>query len=765
MPMKIAIITLNSAHNFGASLQAYALQKTLENLNFEVDIINYRYKRIDNIYNPYRRTKRGPLDVKFYLSRLKLHLLDRYKIRKYNNYEKFMAEYFNLTAPYKTINQLVDVEWDYDFYICGSDQIWNSHITRGLQPAYFLDFLPKNSKKIAYAASLGTDTIHEHDIPIFKKYLHHIDCISVRERSSIKAIKECTDKPIHVTADPTLLLKKEDYDKLKIDPKFKDKDYIFVYLIDRNEELYKIAEKISQQENLPVVFSSPYLPPEKVFKKQMGSVWDMGPREFLGVIANAKYVVTNSFHGNIFSILYQKPFISAPHFITSARVLEFLSAVNLKQVLFTDSKKFTSINDIEFDYEDVQKRVKDLKEKSINYLKKSLVGDVDRKPNYFEGNQEFTCYGCYACKEICPADAINMKEDYEGFVYPKIQEDKCNRCDMCKNHCIYSKDIIKDPNPIYPLVYAAYHKNKEIREISSSGGIFLPLASEFIDNGGYVVGVAYDSAMEPKYMIADTIEECKKFSGSKYVRSNIEGILPKIKELLDNDEIVLFSGVPCHVDGLKSYIGNENKNLYTAEILCHSNPSPKVFKKYIQYLEDKFKSKIVDFKFKNKSRGWNSPSVEIIFKNNKKIVENGRYNNYNRAFQIGLMARPCCYNCEFVKENRAGDITIGDFWGIEKIEPGWNDNKGTSLIIVNNDKGKLLLDRIMDKLVIIPKTMDEAFIKNHKWPITMKRERSEFFSKLEEENINDLLFSYNIPKQRLMGRKKSRFLSMVKKYF
>ena len=758
-------MTLNSAHNFGASLQTYAIQRTLENLGFDVNIINYRYKKIDNIYNPYRRTKRGPLDVKFYLSRIKLHLLDRYKIRKYNNYEKFMAKYFNLTPPYKTLNQLVDVNWDYDFYICGSDQIWNSHITRGLQPAYFLDFLPKNSKKIAYAASLGTDIIHEHDIPIFKKYLHDIDCISIREKSSIDAIKKCTDKGIDVTVDPTLLLKKEDYDKLKIDPKFKNKDYIFVYVIDRNEELYKIAEKISRDKNLPVVFSSPYLLPERMFKKQMDAVWDMGPREFLGVIANAKYIITNSFHGNIFSIIYKKPFISAPHYITSARVLEFLSALNLKQVLFTDSKKFTSIDDIKIDYEDVENRIEDLKEESINFLKKSLVRGVKRKTNYLESNQKFTCYGCYACKEICPVDAITMIEDSEGFVYPQIQQDKCNHCDMCKNHCIYYKDITENKTNNYPLVYAGYHNNDEIREFSSSGGIFLALAREFIDNGGYVVGVAYDSNMEPKYMIADTMEECKKFSGSKYVRSNIDGLLPQIKELLDNNKKVLFTGIPCHVAGLKSYIGDNNKNLYTAEILCHSNPSHKVFKKYIQYLEDKFQSKVVDFKFKNKSRGWNSPSVEIIFENNKRIVENGRYNNYNRAFQIGLIARPCCYNCEFVKENRAGDITIGDFWGIEKTEPEWNDNRGTSLIIVNNDKGKLLLDKIVDKLVIIPKTMNEAFDKNHKWAITMKRERGEFFSKLDDENINDLLFSYNIPKKRLLGMKKSRIRSLIKKFF
>jgi len=749
--MKAGILTLNSAHNFGASLQAYALQKTLENLGFETKIINYRYKKIDNVYNPYRRSKKGLLNIWFYLSRIKLHTLDKYKITKYYNYETFFKEYFNLTPPYKTLNQLMDVEWDYDFYLCGSDQIWSAHITRGLQPPYFLDFLPEDSKKIAYAASLGTDTINEYDIPLFKQYLFNIDNISIREQSSIKSLKECTDKTLDVTIDPTLLLEKEDYDELKIDPSFKDKDYIFVYVIDRNEELYKIAEKISQEENLPVVLSSPYIKPEKIFKKQMDPVWDMGPREFLGVLANAKYVVTNSFHGNIFSIIYQKPFISAPHQVTSARVLQFLEKINLKQVLFTDSNEFGNIKDVKIDYSDVERRLNDLKEESINFLKKSMVKDGKVKPNYFENKLELTCYGCYACKEICPNGAISMVEDFEGFVYPQIDEEICNNCDLCKKTCIFSKAELK--NTDMHSVYAAYSLNKEVREFSSSGGIFLPLAQEFIEKGGYVVGVAYDENMEARYMITETMEECKKFSGSKYVRSNIEGILPEIKKLLDDSKKVLFTGIPCHVAGLKGYIGNRD-NLFTAEILCHSNPSPKVFRKYIQYLEEKFKSKVIDFKFKNKSKGWKSPSVEIIFENGKTIIENAKYNNYTRAFQMGLTARPCCYNCEFVKENRAGDITIADFWGIEKIEEDWADDRGTSLIIVNNDKGQNLLDRIVDQLKIIPKTMEEAFIKNHKRPVIMRRERNEFFDRLDEENIDELLYSYNLLKQRMDKRKK-----------
>lgn len=796
--MKIGIITLNSAHNFGASLQLYALQRTLEKLDFEVKVINYRYKKIDNIYNPYKRSKKGKLDYKFHLSKIKLHILDKYKIRKYENYEKFFKKYFNLTKAYETFKDLTNEDWNkkwgFDAYICGSDQIWNSHITRGLQPAYFLDFLPnsyeKDSKfkKISYAASLGTDKINKFDIPVFRQYLHDFDNISIREKSSVQSLKECTEKDIEVTVDPTLLLEKSDYDKVRNPiPNLKNREFIFVYVIDYNKELYKIAESISQEKNLPIVFSSPYLKPKKEFKNQISEVWDAGPGEFLELIAKAKYVVTNSYHGNIFSIIYKKKFISAPHHITSTRVLELTNQLNLDNVVYMNFNKFSSIDDIEIDYDEVEKKITELKTHSIDFLKKAIENNeknketeeekIKTKDNFFINEKnKFTCYGCFACKETCPNSSITMLEDGEGFLYPKIDENNCINCNSCKKICIYQKkELIENIEEEYPHTYAAYSKNKDIRKQSSSGGIFLHLAQKTLDSGGYVVGVGYDKDMNAKYMIENSLEEIKKFSGSKYLRADINNIFKKTKDLLDNGEKVLFTGVPCILAGFKAYLklndnigrsninkninkdidekNKYNENLKLVEILCHSNPSPKVFKKYVEYLENKFNTKIIDFKFKNKLKGWNSPSVEIIFENGKKIVESGKYNNYNRGFQISLMARPSCYSCEFIKEKRVGDITIGDFWGIEKFNKAWNDNIGVSLIMTNNKKGELILNEVKNSLNIESKELNEAFLKNHDWHIIMNRNRNEFFSKLEKKNINDLLYSYNLPKQSYDNKK------------
>lgn len=760
--MKVGIITFSSAHNYGAMLQAYALQTAIEKMGFQVEIINFRPKVIDNVYNPFRHRRKGLFDLRFYKKKAGLHLKYRYKIKKWENFENFMKNNLNVTKSFKTFYNLKSADLDYDFYISGSDQIWNPEITKGLNPAYFLKFAPEKSKKITYAVSTGMNHVDTYDIPLFEHYLKNIDNISVREKSSVDSLSKCTDKSIDVVIDPTLLLERKNYDKIKKDDEFKNKDYIFVYALEYNEELIQMAEKISKKEKLPIIFNRPY----KKFSNQMKSVPYIGPNEFLGAISNAKYVVTNSYHGVIFSIIYNKKFLSIPNTKTPSRMLELLNSLNLNQVLFKKSSDLKSISDLKIDYEDVENRLNDLKKKSLSFLEKSLVvkdKKLETKPCYLDTPDKFTCYGCYACKEICPTHSINMVEDDEGFFYPKIDEETCNNCKICENICIFRNSELLEKNAEFPKVFAGYNKNSEKRLKSSSGGLFLALSEKIINNGGYVIGATYDENMEVKHEIGKNLDDCKNFSGSKYVRSDISNILPEIKKLLSENKEILFVGVPCQVAGVKSYLKSENTdNLYLIEILCHSNPSPKVFKKYISYLEEKFESSVIDFKFKDKTMGWNNPSVLIKFENKESIRENARYNNYNRGFQTSLFARPCCYECEFVENNRVGDITIGDFWGIENIEPSLNDDVGTSLIILNNKKGKYFFDKISNELELIEENMEDAFKKNHKFPIILNKRRSEFFSKLDKDSINELLYSFNDVKKRHLKNKKEKTQSNKK---
>ncbi|KZX17306.1 polysaccharide pyruvyl transferase family protein [Methanobrevibacter filiformis] len=746
--MNVGIITFSSAHNYGAMLQTYALQKTIKKMGFEVKIINFRPNVIDNVYNPFRRKRRGYLDFKFYKHRIGLHTKNRFKIRKFENFEEFMKDNFNLTDTYKTFHEIVDANLEFDFFITGSDQVWNHAITKGLNPAYFLKFAPDNSKKISYGVSIGSDNVDIYDIPLFKHYLQNLDDISIREKSSLKSLSECSDKDIDIVIDPTLLLERKYYDDLKVDMDLKDKEYIFVYTLENNEEIIKIAQEISEKEGLPIIFNRPY----KKFEDQLRSVPFIGPKEFLGVLKNAKYVVTNSFHGVVFSIIYNKTFVTVPNTKTPQRVEELIGSLGLEQVLFYNYDEFKDINNIKIDYANVESKLKVLKDKSLEFLEKSLIkkekANINLNLSYLDDNDKFKCYGCYACKEICPDNAIEMITDNEGFVYPKINENLCGHCNICRKICIYSNDTLMEKNTNIQKVFAGYNKYSNNRAYASSGGLFLSLSKNIISSGGYVVGAKYTDDMEVKHDIVKNLEESKDFSGSKYVKSDISDLFPKIKDLLDKGKVVMFTGVPCQVAGLKSYLNKYHDNLYLVEILCHSNPSPKVFKKYISYLEDKFNDKVIDFKFKDKTMGWNNPSVLIKFRSGKTIRENGRYNNYNRGFQTSLFPRPCCSECEFVYENRPGDITIADFWGIEKYEESMKDDLGVSLIITNTSKGNSLFNEIKPQLKLKEENMEKAFANNHKHSIVLNRRRTEFFLKLDEEPIDELLYSFNNIKQR-----------------
>ncbi|KZX11062.1 polysaccharide pyruvyl transferase family protein [Methanobrevibacter curvatus] len=784
--MKVGIITFSSAHNYGAMLQTYALQETVKNMGFGVEIINFRPKVIDNIYDPFRRKRRNWLDIKYYKHRIDLYTKYRFKIRKFNGFEKFLKENLNTTKPYQTFYQLLDANLSYDLLIAGSDQIWNQEITQGLNPAYFLKFADDKSKKISYGASIGSDTIEKFDLNIFKHYLKNFDSISIRESSALNFIKKLTNKNVDIVVDPTLLQNKEFYEKIKNDNilnelKLKKDDYVFVFTLEHNEEIFKIADEFSKNNGFKVVFNRPV----KRFENQVKSVPFVDPKEFLSLIYNAKYIVTNSFHGLIFSILFNKKFITVPNTETPQRSEEIINILNLNDNLFysfNDFKKIKS-NDFNIDYDKVEEKLEILGAKSLEFLKNSLKHEEkskqellvsngiestiqNYKPSYLDDNDNFKCYGCYACKESCPQKAISMIENDEGFVYPKINNDICNNCNICRKICIFkNENLLNEFKNItnYQRFYAAYDNDPKKREFSSSGGLFLNLSEKIISDGGFVSGVKYNESLEAIHDIGGSMDKCYEFSGSKYLRSNLDNVFPKIKELLLNDKKVLFTGVPCQVAGLKAYLNYiDYKNLFLVEILCHSNPSPKVFKEYINYLETKFLDKVIDFKFKDKTKGWNSPSVLIKFKNGKVIRESGRYNNYNRGFQIGLFPRESCYECEFVNKNRVGDLTIGDFWGIEKFDETMKDDKGVSLIITNTSKGEYLLDQIKQNLILKEKDFKMAFEKNHKYPIVLNRRRYDFFSKFNEMPIDDLLLSFNSVKKRYLKNRKLNKLDKLK---
>lgn len=354
---------------------------------------------------------------------------------------------------------------------------------------------------------------------------------------------------------------------------------------------------------------------------------------------------------------------------------------------------------------------------------------------YLDTYNKYDCNGCSACSLICPQKCIEMVEDNEGFIYPYIDEKKCINCNLCRNKCRLL--INTESNKI--KFYAGYNLDENDRLKSSSGAIFPLLAKHVINNNGIVFGAYYDEHMNVRHGFADTLEDCKKFKGSKYVRSNIIGIFQKVKEFLDSDRFVLFTGTPCQVNGLNIFLNKKYDKLVRCDIICHSNPSPKVLRKYINSITKKYKSNVIDLEFRNKKNGWRKYNPTIVLEKKNKSIYDHLYLN---AFGNGIISRPSCYKCEFTSTNRASDITIADFWGVDKFNPELDDNKGTSLIIVNTEFGQKIFNKISKSLKYVEIDSEKAFKYNHNKPVLMNPNRQKLFNKIDDPNFIKYLKKY-----------------------
>ncbi|WP_138205963.1 Coenzyme F420 hydrogenase/dehydrogenase, beta subunit C-terminal domain [Haloimpatiens lingqiaonensis] len=340
------------------------------------------------------------------------------------------------------------------------------------------------------------------------------------------------------------------------------------------------------------------------------------------------------------------------------------------------------------------------------------------------------CSGCHACSNVCPVNCIAMIEDKEGFLYPEVDSTKCINCSLCENVC----PIVNNKERVNETVsYACINKNETIRFESSSGGVFSLLAESIINSGGTVFGAAFDHEFKLKHSYTDKIEDLAKFRGSKYLQSKIGDTYKQAKEFLDKGITVLFSGTPCQISGLVSYLRKEYDNLICLDIICHGVPSPKVFKMYRSELEKKYGENTKRISFRDKHYGWKLFSVSLLFNNNIEYRENLTQDIYMKGFLHNLYLRPSCYDCKSKTLNRLSDITIADFWGIENIAAELDDDKGTSLVLINSDKGKVIFEELQNKMVVKQVECEEAIKYNSaaikSVPINTNRDR--FFKELD----------------------------------
>lgn len=304
------------------------------------------------------------------------------------------------------------------------------------------------------------------------------------------------------------------------------------------------------------------------------------------------------------------------------------------------------------------------------------------------------CTGCGACNNICPVDAIKMDYDKSGYLKPYCDISKCISCNRCVETCPQIR-ISENSNKKTPEVYAAWASD-EIRNNSSSGGAFSVIAQNILSQGGVVFGEAWEKDFLCRHMMIDSAEELCKLRHSKYVQSDTKHTFRKVKQVIASGKKVLFVGCPCQIAGLKNFLGKlyDNELLLTVDLICFCAPSNKLFRKYLS--ENFDISNIADITFRDKNNGWSSNGYRIDLKNGEVLYPN-YMDSYQQAFHNVLARNYVCENCEYTDFPRQGDITLGDFWGIDRFAPLWDDKKGTSMILVNSLKG----DRFFKELLLL----------------------------------------------------------------
>lgn len=311
-----------------------------------------------------------------------------------------------------------------------------------------------------------------------------------------------------------------------------------------------------------------------------------------------------------------------------------------------------------------------------------------------------SCTGCGACVSICPKQAITMRADGEGFLYPVVDGEKCVECSLCEKRCPAGKDVPEK----HAKILGAQAEDAELRKVSSSGGVFTLLARDTLAKGGVVFGAAFDENLRVEHVGALDETELAGMRGSKYVQSDATDAIQNAVSLLGRDIPVLFSGAPCQINGLLAALGRQKTDkLLTVDFVCHGVPSPGVFASYIRELEKEHGCRATGYAFRDKRLGWKNFSAVATFEDGTEHTGTQVDEPFLYGFLQNLYLRPACHACTQLRgERHPADITIADLWGAEKLCPEKDDDTGLSLVMANTQKGRQALEALGAKLETFP---------------------------------------------------------------
>jgi len=355
------------------------------------------------------------------------------------------------------------------------------------------------------------------------------------------------------------------------------------------------------------------------------------------------------------------------------------------------------------------------------------------------------CVGCKACADICPVNAIAFYDEKDGFWYPQIDSEKCIMCGMCQKICPGLNDV-SNPNENVKGCFGVKSKNENTRFNSTSGGFFSEIATKWIEDGGVVIGAAYNDSHRVYHFCSKNLNDIEKLRQSKYLQSDTAGIYKETKKLLDTGKKVLFCGIPCQIEALLLFLGEKNSNLLTLDFVCCGICSPGIYLMYLKELEKKYKSKVKKVWFKNKEAGWRSIGTRIDFDNGKHYFRVGYRDLFMTSFVTdALSMRLSCEECKYRKLPHNSDIMIGDFWGIENINKSFDDNKGVSAVLINTKNGMELFESVKDKLYYFETTANDISRGNFTIyePKHVNPHREEFIELMNKRGFRSAMGKYS----------------------
>ena len=694
-------------------------------------------------------------------------------VTPYNGFEPHAKRFFEAVYEKDDISECLPFERVNEFndkcnsFISGSDQIWHNHSDRDEKARkydYFfhLDFVKDDRKKISFATSYG-NLIPETDAYYIKirKLLNRYDAISLREKSGVDYIKKYYGVNATHVIEPVLIAPKTIWEGLiEKSELILDNDYIFSYILDPSEKKRQLIKGFSEKMGLKSLnaldgFSERYnYNKDKLnLENTLPNIW---AADWLKCFAKSKFVITDSFHGMCFALIFNKPFIVIANYGRGVERFEtLLELCNLKNRLID----INNIHEISFDsfledinYRDVNSIIENKTHEGRTWLENNLktakceIVKNNGKPKVSIKDvlSVEKCVGCGACMSECPVDAINIIGDGYGVYRSFVNENKCINCNKCVEVCP-ALERPKNLNSNEPSAYAFIHKDCNVVKESSSGGAFFALAQSILGDNGIVVGASWTDDFRVEHIAIDDVKDLNKLQKSKYFQSYMGITYKMVKEYLHNGRKVLFTGTPCQVVGLKKYLKKPYSNLILVDLLCANCPSAEIFNKYIKEKNRSDDIKYYNFRYKKETNEvWDAKSIQLEKKNGEKVIEDINTDLYLKVYHTCSLALSSqCLDCKYQGNKRYGDITIGDCWGIDRFDSTIDHQFGVSAIIVNNEKGQELVSTVSKENIGILKEISLADVKKYNvlafldrrnWKSSLRREQ--FMQDIKENEFS-----------------------------